>query len=274
MAKIKLASFRPNKKFKEYISAERLYQIREESKDEFVNTFREHLYCPIIDCPARLRHHRPKNNQGNAYLSTWPKDDHKRNCSYEFERTPGGGVTIVEDVNDPNSVIVINRKRAKELMKRAFNPKYSKKSSNEKGDVGKLAEIVRSKSDPNISQVITFEEDGKNKGRRSPRVRTVDIDELSETLLGKLICLKGPIISMKFGSDYGYINSADVNGNDIFSVVFSERYQVEFPTEFKLMSLKAKENYQSFCCIGRLGKSKATGKYQIYPETPWLVELF
>lgn len=237
MAKIRLASFRPGDCFKEYLSAEKLYQIREKSEYEYLRQFRDNLYCPILDCGARLRHHRPKKGQGNAYFSTWPKDDHKPGCSFAFERTPGGGVTIVEDANDPSTVIVINKDRAIRTMQRALNFTQNKKNLNEKKQEG-IKPTQATKSDPNINQVITFKEQGENIGKRGPRIRTVDVNELADTQINKLLCVKGAISSMIIRSDYGYINVVNDDMTEIFSVVFSERFRVEFPTEFQMWQRK------------------------------------
>lgn len=274
MAKIRLSSFRPENKFKEYISAEALYQMRETDHLRYIKVFRDHLYCPILDCEARLRHHRPKNGLGNAYFSTWPKDDHKKGCSYAFERTPGGGVTIVEDTNDPNNVTVINKKRAKDIMKRALSKKDGARTeSEEKTDGKNPKEANRSKQDSNISQVITFDEDGINSGKKRNVVRYIRVDELSDVLLGKLVCVTGNLTTIRFGIDYGYLNANDSKNNDVFSVVFNERFSVEFPSDFNRLSRTTNDEFSIFCAIGNLTKSKA-GKYQVYPETPWLVGFF
>ncbi|WP_432774506.1 hypothetical protein AAFJ72_14755 [Brevibacillus gelatini] len=274
MAKIRLSSFRPENKFREYISAEVLYQMRETNHLMYRKIFRAHLYCPILDCKARLRHHRPKNGLGNAYFSTWPKDEHKKGCSYAFERTPGGGVTIVEDTDEPNNVIVINKKRAKDIMKRALAKKDSARTeSAEKTDGQNPKEANRSKQDPNISQVVSFDENGVNSGKKRNVVRYVTVDDLSDALLGKLVCVTGNLSSIRFGKDYGYLNANDSKNNDVFSVVFNERFSVEFPGDFHRLSRITKDEFSLFCSIGNLTKSKA-GKYQVYPETPWLIGLF
>lgn len=274
MAKIKLASFRPNKNFKEYISAEILYQMRETAHMKYIKTFRDQLYCPILDCEARLRHHRPKNGLGNAYFSTWPKDDHKKGCSYGFERTPGGGVTIIEDTNDPNNVTEINKKRANDIMKRALSKKDGAGTESvEKTNDQKSKGTKRSKQDPNISHVITFDEDATIFGKKRNVVRYITVDELSDVLLGKLVCVTGNLSTIKFLKDYGYFNAGNSKNKGIFSVVFNERFSVEFPSDFRRLSRTNIDEFSTFCVIGNLSKSKA-GKYQIYPETPWLVGLF
>jgi hypothetical protein len=228
------------------------------SKAYYNKAFKEYLYCPMNNCPARIV---AAFKDTGPYFRTWTNDNHTEGCPY--------GVEYDEDINRRRSLNSdykewITDNHMKNVLNRAHEVS-NKEGTGTKIDKDATRTYLDVKLAP-LAQGTLVKDESNTTNKRARQIRIKKVDDLDNNDIDQIRCIVGTIDSITIKDDYGYINFKSENPK--VKVHFNEAFVNSNRFAYNSFDLIKKylqvEKDVVCCCIGEVKIAK-TG-FNIVPD--------